>query len=64
MKARSLAELAALKAVLLHAQQAAAEKTAHERELAAREQQEQALFSATVGQVIPLRKAAADSSAK
>ena len=59
MKARSLAELAALKAVLLHAQQAAAEKTAHERELAAREQQEQALFSTTVGQVIPLRKAAA-----
>jgi DNA-nicking Smr family endonuclease len=59
MKARSLNELAALKAALLQAQRDTAEQAARERERAAREKQERELFASTVGRVQPLRKAAA-----
>ena len=59
MKARSLAELAALKAALLQAQQDAAEQAARDRERALRDQRERELFATTVGHVQPLRKAAA-----
>ncbi len=59
MKARSLAELGVLKAVLLQAQREAAELLARERERAAREQRERELFATTVGRVQPLRKSAA-----
>ena len=59
MKARSLAELAALKAALLQAQRSAAEQAAREREAAARERLERELFATTVGRVQALRKAPA-----
>ena len=59
MKARSLTELAALKADLLQAQRDAAEHAARERERAARDKLERDLFATTVGRVQPLRKAAA-----
>jgi DNA-nicking Smr family endonuclease len=59
MKARSLAELAALKAALLQAQRDAAAQAARACERAARAKQERELFATTVGQVQPLRKAAA-----
>jgi DNA-nicking Smr family endonuclease len=58
MKSRSLAELAALKAALQHAQRETAEHAAREREAAAREKHERELFAVTVGPVQPLRKAA------
>jgi DNA-nicking Smr family endonuclease len=58
MKARSLADLAALKAALLKSQQEAAAKAALERERAARDKLERELFATTVGRVQPLRKAA------
>ena len=63
MKARSLNELAALKAALLQAQRVAAEQAAEqaarECERAVREKRERELFATTVGRVQPLRKAAA-----
>jgi DNA-nicking Smr family endonuclease len=58
MKARTLAELAPLKAALLKAQRDADEQATRERERAAREKQERELFATTVGRVQPLRKAA------
>ena len=57
MKARSLSDLATLKA-LQDAQTAAAEQAAREREHSAREKRERELFATTVGRVLPLRKAA------
>ena len=59
MKARSLAELGALKAALLQAQHDAAAKASRDREIAARLKQERDLFADTVGRVQPLRKVAA-----
>jgi len=59
MRARSLAELGALKTALLQAQRDAAEQAARERERAAREKLERELFATTVGRVQPLRKVAA-----
>ena len=59
MKARSLAELAALKAALLQAQRNAAERAASERRAEARERLERELFATTVGRVQALRKSAA-----
>ena len=58
MKARSLADLAALKAALLQAQHEAAEAAACDRASAARDKLEGDLFADTVGRVEPLRKAA------
>lgn len=58
MKARSLAELAPLKAALLKAQRDAEEAASRERNRIAREKQERELFATTVGRVQALRKAA------
>ncbi len=58
MKARSLADLAALKAALQQAQHEAAEASARNRAIAARDKLERELFATTVGRVEPLRKAA------
>ena len=62
MKARSLAELAALKQALQRAQregvEQAAEHAARERERLAREAAEHNLFAQSVGPVLPLRKVA------
>lgn len=58
MKARSLAELAALKSALLQAQRDAAEKAERARQLAEEESRERELFARTVGPVQPLKPAA------
>ena len=57
MKARSLADLAALRRALADARRAEAERLSHEREAAAREQRERTLFATSVGPVQPLRRA-------
>ncbi|MEP7302280.1 MAG: Smr/MutS family protein [Caldimonas sp.] len=59
MKAGSLGELAALRAVLAERRRAVEEQLAAEREQAARERRERSLFAATVGAVVPLRRPAA-----
>jgi DNA-nicking Smr family endonuclease len=64
MKARHFSELAALKQALLQAERDAAADAAREREAAARARLERELFSRSVGQVIPLRKAAAPAVAR
>ncbi len=58
MKARSLAELDALRRALRDAQREAAESAAREREAAARVLHERELFARSVGPVSPLRRAA------
>ena len=57
-KARSLAELAPIRAALAERRRAADAALAAERERAAAERRERELFAATVGQVVPLRRAA------
>jgi DNA-nicking Smr family endonuclease len=57
-KARTLAELGALKQALQDAQRDAARSAERERERLAREQRERDLFALTVGAVVPLRAVA------
>ena len=57
-KARSLADLAALRSVLLDRQREASEQAARERERLAREARERDLFATSVGPVLPLRRVA------
>jgi len=58
MKARTLAELGAIKKALQEAKRAAAEAERIERERIAREQRERDLFALTVGAITPLREVA------
>jgi DNA-nicking Smr family endonuclease len=58
MKARSLAELAALKKALVRAHRDAAAREALERERLAHDTRERNLFAHSVGPVLPLRKPA------
>ena len=58
MRARTLAELGAIKQTLLEAKRAAAEAERLERERLAREQRERDLFALTVGVVTLLREVA------
>jgi DNA-nicking Smr family endonuclease len=57
-RVRSLAELAALKRLMQEQRREAAEQAARAREQALRERRERELFSASVGPVMPLRRAA------
>jgi DNA-nicking Smr family endonuclease len=57
-RVRSLGELAALKRLLQEQRREAAEQAARAREQALREQRERELFAASVGPVLPLRRAA------
>ena len=57
MKARTLAELGAIRQALRDARREAAQAAERERERAAREQRERHLFALTVGAVVPLRTA-------
>jgi DNA-nicking Smr family endonuclease len=58
MKAHSLHELAALRTALLERRRAAEAQQLAEREQALQQRRERSLFTATVGAVLPLRKAA------
>ena len=59
LKAGSLEELTTIRAALLERRRAAEAKLAAEREQAAAERRERDLFASAVGQVLPLRRAAA-----
>jgi DNA-nicking Smr family endonuclease len=58
-KARSLADLAALREVLLERLREASEQAAREHERLARDKRERELFATSVGRVLPLRRIAA-----
>ncbi|HEY4956281.1 MAG TPA: Smr/MutS family protein, partial [Caldimonas sp.] len=59
IKSRHLADLAQIRAALLATRRTAEAASAAEHERAAAERRERDLFARTVGQVVPLRKAAA-----
>jgi DNA-nicking Smr family endonuclease len=64
IKGSRLADLAQIRAVLLERQRNADAAVAAERERVAGARREQSLFAATVGQVVPLRRAAAPAPAR